>query len=150
MFRETDDSVTEAFEDSHMRLPLHGFSAESVVDVNLKRLFTSNILNFMYMNIQGLLDLFLIDTNLHEVAGYKDGVYLTRDSDSSSRRFVIIKKFRIYNQDTCRATCNYLRVTANVHEYPGPWIVAVKVDMCQMQGGVEVLVKSTNRDGEHV
>lgn len=146
MFRETDDSVKEAWEDSHMRLPLHGFSAESVVDVNLKRLFTSNILNFMYINIQGLLDLFLIDTNLREVAGYKDGVYLMRDSNPFGRRFNIIKKFRIYNQDTCRATCNYIKVTASVHEYPGPWIVAVKVDMCQMLGGVEVLVKSTNRD----
>ena len=145
MFRETDDSVNQAWEDTHMRLPLHGFSAESVVDVNLKRLFTSNILNFMYINIQGLLDMFLIDTSLCEFARYKDGVYLTRDSDSFGRRFDIIKKFRIYNQDTCRATDDYLKVTANVHEYPGPWIVAVKVDICQMHGGVEVLVESTNR-----
>lgn len=147
MFRETDDSVKEAWENVHMRMPLYGFSADSVVDVNMKRLFTSNILNYMYMNIQGLLDMFLIDTNLREISRQKDGVYLTRDCHSNlkNRRFEIIKKFRIYNEDSCRATDNYLKVTASVHEYPGPWIVAVKIDMCQIQGGIELLVNSTNR-----
>lgn len=145
MFRETDDSVREAWEDTKMRMPLYGFAAESVVDVNLKRLFTSNILNYMYMNVQGLLDMFLTDTNLCDFGREKDGVYLTRDSASSARRFEIRKKFRIYDQDSCRSTDHYLKVTAFVHEYPGPWIVAVVLDMCEFRGGVEVLVESTNR-----
>ena len=147
MFRETDDAVNEAWENVHMRMPLFGFSADSVVDVNMKRFFTSNILNYMYMNIQGLLDLFLVDTNLREVTMYKDGVYLTRGSHSNlkNRRFEIVKKFRIYSEQDCRATPNYLKVTAIVHEYPGPWVVAVKIDMCQIQGGLEVFVNSTNR-----
>lgn len=144
MFRETDDSVKEAWENPYMRMPLHGFDAESVVDVNMKRLFTSNILNYMYMNIQGLLDLFLTDTNLDQFT-YLDGVYLTRKSESKRRRFAIVKKFRIYDEVSCRATNHYIKVTADVHEYPGPWIVAVTVDMCEFRGGREFLVESTNR-----
>lgn len=145
MFRESDESVLQAWEDTHTRLPLYGFSADSVVDVNLKRLLTSNILNYMYMNIQGLLDMFLLDTNLCDVSGLEDGAYLKRDSYSHGRKFDIVKKFRIYDQDSCRATSNYLRVTASVDEYPGPWIVAVRVDMCRIRGGAEVLVESRNR-----
>ena len=143
MFRETDDSVLQAWENQNMRMSLFGFEAESVVDVNLKRLFTSNILNYMYMNIQGLLDLPLTDTNLDEFT-YRDGVYLTR-GEVGNRRFIIVKKFRIYDQETCRATTFYAKVTANVHEYPGPWIVAVTVDICEFRGGRELLVESTNR-----
>ncbi|CAM9105033.1 unnamed protein product [Sphacelaria rigidula] len=82
MFRETDESVLQAWEDAHTRMPLYGFSAEDVVDVNLKKTFTSNILNYMYMNVQGLLDMFLLDTNLCDVPGLKDGAYLKRDSYS--------------------------------------------------------------------
>lgn len=149
MFRESDDAVLAAWEDTHMRMPLHGFSADSVVDVNLKRMFTSNILNYMYMNIQGLLDMFLLDSSLSEFAsGTKDGAYLKGGFEYSGwngRRFDVVKRFRIYDQDSCRATDNYLRVTARVDEYPGPWIVAVVVDMCRIQGGKEVLVESSNR-----
>lgn len=144
VFRESDDSVMRAWEDTHTRMPLHGFSADSVVDVDLKRMFTSNILNYMYMNIQGLLDMSLLDTSLC-AAGNKDGVYLKRGSASNGRKFDIVKRFRIYDQDSCRATDNFLRVTASVDEYPGPWIVAVRVDMCRIQGGTEVLVESCNR-----
>lgn len=144
MFRETDDSVFQAWENPRMRMPLYGFSADSVVDVNLKRLFTSNILNYMYMNIQGLLDMCLTDTNLSEFT-YKDGVYLTRESNTKRRRFDILKKFRIYDQNTCRASHYYIKVTASVHEYPGPWIVAVTIDMCEFKEGREILVSSTNR-----
>lgn len=142
MFRETDDSVREAWENPHMRMPLYGFDAESVFDVNLKRLFTSNILNYMYINIQGLLDLFLTDTNLDE---FKDGVYLTRKSETKRRRFEIVKKFRIADQGSCKATNFYLKVIAKVHEDPGPWIVAVTIDMCELCNGREILVESTNR-----
>lgn len=145
MFRETDDAVREAWQNTSMRMPLYGFEANSVSDVNLKRLFTSNILNYMYMNIQGLLDMFLTDTNLCEFGREKDGVYLTRDSSSNHRRFEIVKKFRIYDTDSCRATDHYLKVSAFVHEYPGPWIVSVIVDMCEFRGGREILVQSTNR-----
>ena len=144
MFRETDESVLQAWGNETTRMSLFGFDAESVVDVNLKRLFTSNILNYMYMNIQGLLDLYLTDTNLDEFT-YRDGVYLTRESSNHSRRFIIVKKFRIYDQETCRATNFYVKVTANVHEYPGPWVVAVTVDICEFTGGRELLVQSTNR-----
>lgn len=144
MFRETDDSVLQAWEDPHMRMPLHGFNADSVSDVNMKRLFTSNILNYMYMNIQGLLDMFLTDTNLDQFT-YLDGVYLTRKSESKRRRFAIVKKFRIYDEVSCRATDHYIKVTAEVHEHPGPWIVAVTIDMCEFSGGREIFVQSTNR-----
>lgn len=145
MFRETDDSVRDAWENPSTRMSLYGFGADSVLDVNLKRLFTSNILNYMYMNIQGLLDMFLLDTNVFHIGKRKDGVYLTRDSTSNHRRFEIVKQFRIYDSLSCRATNHFMKVSAFVHEYPGPWIVSVIIDMCEFLGGREILVPSTNR-----
>lgn len=144
MFRESDKSVNEAFEDANMRMNFHGFMADSVKDVDMKRLFTTNILNYMFINIQRLLGMYITDTNLSEDS-FVDGVFLTRDSSSNRRRFRIKKTFRIYNQKTCRATNHYLVVTAVVHEDPGPWIVSVTIDMCKIENGVEYLVESSNR-----
>lgn len=144
MFRETDDSVNQAWENPNMRMPLYGFDPNSVIDVNLRRLFTSNILNYMYINIQLLLDMFLTDTSLSNFT-YKDGVYLTKRSERSRRRFLILKKFRIYDGVTCRGTNFYMKVSAHVHEYPGPWIVAVTLDLCEFVDGKELLVESLNR-----
>jgi len=144
MFRESDSSVNEAWKSPHLRMNFHGFLADSVNDVDLKRLFTTNILNYMFINIQRLFGMFVTDTNLSEDS-FIDGVFLTKDSDSNKRKFKIKKTFRIYNEITCRSTNHYLIVTANVHEYPGPWIVSVKIDMCKIEDGVEYLVESSNR-----
>lgn len=142
MFRETDQAVLDAWNNPAMRLDLHGFMADSVEDIDMKRLFTSNILNYMYINIQRLLEMFVTDTSL---CTFVDGVFLTRDSSSNRRRFKIVKTFQVYNQKTCRATNHYLTVTATVHEDPEPWIVAVRIDMSMMEDGVEYLVESSNR-----
>ena len=102
MFRESDEKVLEAWNFPSMRMDFHGFTAESVTDIDLKRMFTTNILNYMFINIQRLLGMFVTDTNLSK-ASFVDGVFLTRDSSSNRRRFKIVKTFRIYNDRSCRA-----------------------------------------------
>lgn len=144
MFRESDNSVLQAWNNPDMRMNFHGFMADSVKDVHLKRLFTTNILNYMFIHVQRLLGMFVTDTNLSEDT-FINGVFLTRDSDCNRREFRILKTFRIYNDRTCRATNHYLTVTATVHEDPEPWIVAVKIDMCKIENGKEYLVDSINR-----
>jgi len=144
MFRESDEDVLRAWESPQMRMNFHGFMAESIQDVDLKRIFTTNILNYMFINVQRLLGMFVTDTNLSEDS-FIDGVFLTKDSSNNKRHFRIKKTFRIYDQYTCRATNHYLVVTANVHEYPGPWIISVKIDMVKIENGIEYFVESTNR-----
>lgn len=142
MYCDSDEAVNDAWQNAGMRMPLHGFSAESVVDVRLRRFFTTNVLNYMYLYIQGLLDMTLVDTNLEDFTPYRDGVYLRRTTDSNGRRFNVVKKFRAYNPSTFRASAYYLKVTAEIDEYPGPWIFSVKIELCVLREGREVFVDS--------
>jgi hypothetical protein len=141
MYCDSDDAVNDAWQDPGMRMPFHGFSESSVSDVRLRRFFTANVLNYMYLYIQELLDMTLVDTNLEDFASYRDGVYLRR-VDLSGRIFDVIKKFRAYNPSTFRASAYYLKMTAKINEYPGPWIFSVKVELCVLREGRECLVDS--------
>ena len=144
LFRETDENVESAWNSPSNRLPLHGFLPESVTDVDLKRLLITNILSYMFINVQELLGIYITDIQLDNQA-FIDGVFLTRKSNSGRRRFKIVRHFKIYDHISCRPTNNYITITAKINEDPGPWIVSVVIDICKVENGVEYLLDSDNR-----
>lgn len=144
LFRETDESVEAAWNSESNRMPLHGFLAESVTDIDLKRLLTTNILTYMFINVQKLLGIYITDVQLDNET-FIDGVFLTRQSKSGRRRFKIVRHFKIYDHVSCRPTNHYITITAKVLESPGPWVVSVVIDICKVVNGVEYLLDSENR-----
>lgn len=109
MFRKTDKSVEEAWTSPANRMQLHGFTPESATDVDLKRLFTTNVISYIFINIQNLLGIFTTDTQLASET-FCDRGFLTRQSRSSRRCFKILRHFKIYDQVTCRPTDHYLPI----------------------------------------
>jgi hypothetical protein len=144
MFRGTNEDIESSWNSPSNRIALHGFLAESVKDVDLKRLFLTNFLSYMFINIQQLLGIFISDIQLDNET-FIDGVFLTRQSNTGRRRFKIIRHFRIYDHVSCRPTSHYITVTAKVNEDPGPWVVSIVIDMCKVENGVEYLINSDNR-----
>ena len=139
LFRETDEDIETAWNSEGQRMPLHGFLAESVTDIDLKRLFTTHVLSYMFINVQKLLGIYITDIQLDNET-FVDGVFLTRQSRSGRRRFTIIRHFKIYDHVSCRPTNHYITITAKVNEDPGPWIVSVRIDLSKVENGVEFIV----------
>lgn len=118
-------------------IPFHGFTRESVKDVSLKRFFSSITLNYIFVKIQDLMDVFLVDTrNENGICAHDktSGVFVTRDREDGERRFILVTHFQVYAKTTCTPTKYRITVALKIHESPSPWVVACRVDTEIVEG----------------
>ncbi len=137
IYRPSDEVVEELWcrKKETDSIHFHGFTRESISNVDLKRFFSTIYLNYMFVKIQDLMGVSLMGT-CHQgdvdEGGKASGVFVTGDSVHNGRRFIIVNRFQIYDTKTCTPTNRHITTTMNIHENPSPWAVACRVDTCTL------------------
>lgn len=135
LYRPSDQVVEELWSSSRKEpgsMQFHGFKGDSVDSVDLKRFLSTISLNYIFVKIQDLMGVSLMDTRHQEGLVGDDkrvGVFLTKDSAHNERRFVLVTRFQIYDTTTCTPTNRRITTTMQIHESPSPWVVACRVDV---------------------
>jgi len=118
-----DALIEKSWSDAKSFLPFHGFTRESVKNIDLRRIFSMITLNYIFVRVQADLKIHLMDgTNLD------DGVFITRESKHNQRRFTMMVNFRVFDKKTCKPVNKYVTAIIKIHENPSPWIVACRFD----------------------